>query len=396
VQADGGGDFVTIQDAIDAVSETDIIELLDGTFRGEGNRDLDFLGKTITIRSQNGDPSLCVIDCESTALEPHRGFHFHSGESEFAVLQGITITNGRVHNPEGLEGGGGVFIDGASPVIVNCVITGNSVTADVGGHSLRGGGVALTGICSPSFVGCTFSDNTTSGGQSYGAGVYCHSGPSAAFTDCTFSGNSGGTFGGGFYGYYSSATFGECVFSGNSAINGGGALLGDPEVNYEFASCTFVRNSANNGGGAFCGNTASFMGCTFALNSGAMYGGGIYCDHMIVDVQLINTVVAFSTVGAGVYVHTEAGQPPTVACCDVFGNDGGEYGGALSDQTGINNNISSDPKFCGAEIDDYRLLDTSPCSSGLSPCGSQIGAHGVGCDSPVEPVSWGSVKARFR
>ena len=63
VQPDGTGDFPTIQAAINAVVDTDIIELADGTFTGDGNRDLDYLGKAITIRSQSGDPSVCVIDC---------------------------------------------------------------------------------------------------------------------------------------------------------------------------------------------------------------------------------------------------------------------------------------------------------------------------------------------
>ena len=69
VRPDGNGDFVTIQAAIDSAVAGDIIELSDGVFTGDGNRDLDFLGKGITLRSQSGDPELCVIDCENAEID---------------------------------------------------------------------------------------------------------------------------------------------------------------------------------------------------------------------------------------------------------------------------------------------------------------------------------------
>ena len=51
VNPDGSGDFPTIQAAIDAGCET--IELSDGIFTGEGNWDIDYGGRSITIRSQS-------------------------------------------------------------------------------------------------------------------------------------------------------------------------------------------------------------------------------------------------------------------------------------------------------------------------------------------------------
>ena len=46
---------------------------------GEGNRGIDFSGKAITVRSENG-PENCIIDCNGTEEELHRGFFFQSGE----------------------------------------------------------------------------------------------------------------------------------------------------------------------------------------------------------------------------------------------------------------------------------------------------------------------------
>ncbi len=66
--------FDSIQEAVDAgaVTET-IITVLDGTYTGTGNHDIDFDGKVINLYSQNG-PSNRIIDCEGLG----RGFDFHS------------------------------------------------------------------------------------------------------------------------------------------------------------------------------------------------------------------------------------------------------------------------------------------------------------------------------
>ena len=95
VRPDGTGDFPKIQEAIAAAAPGDTILLVDGTFTGDGNRDLDYLGKAITVQSQSGDPESCVIDCEGTWERPHRGFGFHSGETAASVLRGVAIANGR-------------------------------------------------------------------------------------------------------------------------------------------------------------------------------------------------------------------------------------------------------------------------------------------------------------
>jgi len=301
VDADGTGDFPTIQDAIDAASDTDVVELLDGTYTGDGNRDIDFHGKAITVRSQSDDPLSCVIDCEGTALEPHRGFHFHTLETSASVVRGVTVTNGRIHHTGDLDGGGAVICYTASPRFENCVLTGNSVTADPGGMFIRGGGVALYGLSTPAFVDCTISDNSTSGGQSYGSGIFAYLSAEVTLENCVIEGNGGATFGGGLYGYYSSVYATDCTFSGNGAVNGAGVFLGTPETAYSFVGCKFAGNHANNGGGAYCVHTASFDNCTFAMNEGTIYAGGVYCGGSIVDVSLENTVVAFSTSGEGVY-----------------------------------------------------------------------------------------------
>jgi hypothetical protein len=80
--------FDAIQKAIDYAFEGETVIVLDGTYTGEGNHNLDFRGKAITLRSENG-PSNCIIDYQNL----NRGFLFHSREGQDAVLCGFAIIN---------------------------------------------------------------------------------------------------------------------------------------------------------------------------------------------------------------------------------------------------------------------------------------------------------------
>ncbi|MHC4642230.1 MAG: hypothetical protein ACYS32_11340, partial [Planctomycetota bacterium] len=51
VDANAHADFNNIQAAINDANNGDIVEIQPGTYRGIGNRDIDFLGKAITVRS---------------------------------------------------------------------------------------------------------------------------------------------------------------------------------------------------------------------------------------------------------------------------------------------------------------------------------------------------------
>jgi hypothetical protein len=113
VRPDGTGDYATIQAAIDAAVNGDEIVLGDGVFRGDGNRDLDCPWQ-ITIRSEHEDPERCVIDCEGSPEEPHRGIII-GGQ---AVLCGITVTHGYAH----LDGGA-VFLRTAT--LRDCIFRDN-------------------------------------------------------------------------------------------------------------------------------------------------------------------------------------------------------------------------------------------------------------------------------
>jgi hypothetical protein len=400
VRPDGTGDFPTIQAAVEAASHGDVIELTHGTFTGEGNRDVDYLGKAVTVRSQDANPETCIIDCEGSAAAPHRGFLISSGEPEEAMLIGVTIVNGWItSHPHG----GAILCDGgSSPEISSCIFLSNRTAAifctgassptirdclflqNAGGH---GGGISSEAAF-PSISRCEFVENSAGDG----GGIHGHA-ARVSITECTFTGNSTSGWGGAIGLLYGcSGTVHDCLFLENSAQEAGA-------INLHFATasirrCTFVDNSAMFGG-AMCTSKmseADLTGCTFWGNTAAG-GAALYCGERVVNID--HTVIAFNNGGAAVVAESTV----KLTCCDIFGNEGGDWVGAIAGQYGINGNICEDPLFCDPQNGDFELDCASPCAPFTAPnpeC-DQIGAWPVGCGgSPARGATWGFVKGLFR
>jgi len=291
----GTGDYATIQAAIDAAYYGDVIELTDGTFRGAGNRDVDFLGKVITVRSQSRNPEDCIIDCEGSSGDPHRGFIFQSGEDSQSVLEGVTITGGY----QTLRGGGLICFQ-SSPTIQDCIFTGNAAAPEGGG--VGGGLECLTGS-SPTIINCVFYGNSAG----YGAGMSCQDS--------------------------SAPTIQNCTFYDNSATDGGGGLLCNGSCSPDVINCIIASNTEE----------------------------AVLC-----------------------YTYSY----PTLSCCDVWGNTGGDWVGCIAGQSGANGNISSDPMFCDPEEAEFTIRNDSECAPDNSPldCGL-IGARMVGCGQKIRVPS---------
>ncbi|MFC1794968.1 C10 family peptidase, partial [Planctomycetota bacterium] len=269
-QEDGSIDrpFDAIQEAIDASASGDIVVIMRGVYTGDGNRDLDFNGKAITVRSEDpNNPNLVIIDCEGTAESPHRGFEFHRYETPMSVLDGLTISGGYY------ELGGGIYCgDYARPTVTNCTFRENSA-------SLGGG---LYNESSPTLINCTFSDNSADGGGGiYNNGQEPECKP--VISDCKFYDNTVTHNGGGMYnlGRHAEPMITRCEFIRNSVSEGGGgAIRNNMSGSPTLTNCLFAENSAATFGGAIRNSnsgTTRLTNCTFSANS-AGSGSALACN----------------------------------------------------------------------------------------------------------------------
>ncbi len=344
---------LSIQEAIDMAYPGDVIVIHPGTYASAANRNLEFRGKAITVRSLDpNDPNIVaatIIDCNEIrmgysggrggigggyyyTLPRGRGFVLRNGETRSSVISGLTIINGW----------GGVYCgNDSSPTISNCVFRGHSRS--------RGAGVYAEGGA-PSVVNCTFESNRA---ESCGGAIALVNGPpsngpmltdgTAEIVGCTFLNNevhyverppsdedgssdggrvrrdslvlasdesesTGAALGGAVYSEHARIELIDCTFQGNVADRGGAICLAGSLETGKAINCRLVRNRAVQGGGLFL-------------------GGGYDEDYGIL--QLINGVVTCNHAsgdGGGLYLD---GPADLVNCTIVANHANGRCGGVF-------------------------------------------------------------------
>ena len=340
-------DYTTIQDAIDNASDGDIVEVGPETYSGDGNRDIDFRGKAITVRSSNG-PYDTTIDCSDS--EGHRGFYFRRNEGSDSVLRGFTIIGATVPGSDAI--GGGILCEFSSPSIVDCVI--KECAAELGG------GIGVDSG-SPTIIDCVIEDcraggfgQDNSGGR--GAGIGLTRGSNATILYSQIRNNSGyyNSFGAGVYCWQSSAFFSNCDISHNTAqgnVQGGGAFCGGSS-HIKLENCVISGNTAEIGGGLCAGypgdsavESVIITNCTIANNSlssdqsESPIGGGIHSFSS--DITIRNSIVWYNDDAAVMLIDPASNNPVLYSCIE------GGYPGQ--------GNIDSDPLFALSNGSDYHL-----------------------------------------
>ncbi len=262
--------YETIQQAIDDANDYDIIVLTIGIYTGAGNRDIDFDGKPLILRSIDpNDPGVVastIIDCQGSMQAPHRGFNFYSGEDANSIVNGLTVTGGGgsiwgaiycyngsgptirnciITNNSMHDHGSGIYCGyGSDAVITNCIISFNTFTTT--GY---GGGIYCYRSC-PVITNCILNNNSALGSGRHGGGICCwgdqNGGGDALVANCIISGNSADHRGGGLYAYWSSPTFINCTVIGNKALEGGG-IGSFRDSNPQVINCIVRDNIAPDG-----------------------------------------------------------------------------------------------------------------------------------------------------
>lgn len=355
VNPEGTGDYATIQAAVNAVPDGSVIELADGTFTGDGNRDVTCSARTLTIRSQSGNRDACTIDCEGGLWQPHRAFLFDGCPA--VALSGFTIAGGHIGES---SPGGATYSGGSGLTMHDLVFLGNR---------------------------CEWS----------GGAVACQYVGTVRFTQCRFVGNSSGLHGGAIWSGASAAMeLEDCVFLYNSTALTGGAIEASGSSSLALERCTFGSNASGSYGGAIgviLFATLDAQACTFAGNQ-ASYGAHVHIASGASG-SFSNVIAVLGLQGTTVNVEGSA----TFTCCDFFVNEGGDWVAPYAGRLGVDGNIAADPQFCSLvpNIDqDWELQSDSPCVEPQSGCGT-IGAWDVRCGTAVsETDSWGAIKAKFR
>jgi len=326
-----------------------------------GNRDLDFGGRSIELRSANG-PDNCVIDLQGAT----RAFHFHSGESAAAVIDGFTVQNGDVTAGTPPRGGAVYCENGSAATFANCVFRNN--------HAYDGGAAHCRDGSHASFEQCAFISNAAVLGGALSGTTFSD----LTVTNCHFEGNAA-TQGGAIRCDFADAAIHNSRFYDNTAIDisgadaAGGAIMllksygpishchfaghltegpgtiGLYKSNPAISNCVLEQNQALWGAGIYANmfSIPKTQNCTFVDNWAFHQGGGMYVTHGSAYVQ--NCLFWGNSTAGGNDPQIYNGNNTPITFSDVQGGFPG-FG-----------NIDTDPLFVDADNGDYRLTADSPC-----------------------------------
>ena len=317
-------DYVTIQEAIDASIDGDIVMVDVGTYV----ENINFSGKNITVKSLGG-PDYTIIDGNQNGAT----VLFLSGETDKAVFDGFTVTNGNGHlNLDGDYVGGGISVRfNSAPTLKHLIVSGNHTLASLGSAGSAGGGIGIGAFSNPVLEDIIIKDNHST----WGGGLSIYS-SSPTLKNVEIYDNTVPQGGGGVYIGQESSPYLERVYvHDNTALAGGGFFLHD-HVTPIFNKVTVIGNSGTNGGGGMLtndGSTPKIINSIFYANAPDQF----YCMSFDPEAQ-------------------NAADTVSIAYSDVMGGIAGMHLG-IGMVNWIEGNITSSPRFYNGN----HLSPISPC-----------------------------------
>jgi hypothetical protein len=222
----GGTGFATIQAAVNAAPNGANVRVAAGTYGA-----VDLTGRALVLRSLAGAASTFIDGGESA-----RCITLGSAAPGLVEIDGFTIRNGRANN------GAGLVATLASPVVRNCVFTGNVATQSGGAVANFGG--------APQFFDCDFVDNEALQGGAVASMGLGEGGLALRLERCDLLENVALGAGGAVYND-GAIDFVDCVIEANVAASLGGGLLTIGSATSRLEDSRLCRNVPNNTWGAY-------------------------------------------------------------------------------------------------------------------------------------------------
>jgi hypothetical protein len=195
-----------------------------------------------------------------------------AGTDATAMLDGFFIISGRADGDPPNDSGAGLHNQRGRPTLMDCTFYGHWALA-------RGGAAYNTKQSHTTVTRCSFRENSAD----YGGAIANDLGSSPVLTDCVLSGNTVGYHGGAVYNDSTSApTLMGCLLSGNVAYYNGGAMCNTGDSTPLLHNCLVTNNEARNGGGLHDGGGAAavLVHCTLTANTARFGGGGLLEDNV--------------------------------------------------------------------------------------------------------------------
>jgi len=308
-------DYTKIQAAINASVNGDTVLVAKGTYA----ENIDFKGKAITVKSSGG-AKVTVIDGGNPINPDYASVViFQNGEGYKSVLDGFTLTNGSGTYISAYMQfrGGGIYCHDTAPIIMNNIITGNTVDGTAVGYG-EGGGICCAAQSYPQIFNNTISGNTAKGYLCCGGGICCYEGGS----------------------------LGTCENN----------IICNNEVEAGYYSY---------GGGIYCdGYCSPVTRYNTIYGNSASYGGGVYCGYSA-KLSISNTILwsNSATTGTEICLLGNYSYPATVYLnhSDIKGGRASVHVGSFCNFKWSSTNIDSDPRFINETNNDFHLTYLSPC-----------------------------------
>ena len=425
-------DHATVQAAVDAANDGDVIKVATGTYSGVNVRPRNdvtttgvvtqvvYISKSVTIRggytagnwvTPDPEVNLTTLDAQGQGrvlyiTSPSAG----SGQAITPTIEGLRITGGDAtgmggEGHSGEDAGGGVYIVTATATINNNWVFGNHADTGLGGgihvqssdamlsgntvfsNTANYGGGLGTNDCDSEWRGPTIDDNIFTGNTADGGGglnlTFCCD---TTLKDNIVTGNTANSQGGGLGLFICGATLDGNTISANNADWGGGGLsIEGPDfatlTNNVIADNQVVSSGGSGSGMWLSGAWPRLSHNTIARNSGGD-GSGIFVGdwaNTLSDIVMTNTIVSSHTIG----ISVTGGNTVTVNSI-LWHNTPVTLSQSITAIVSVQNEVVGDPDFLDPDAGDYHIGSLSTARD----AGVDAGVYDD-IDGQMRPMNWG-------